>query len=95
VQLPARFDRSLAGLARTRTLAGWHALGVRLPDGSPLPRAGVRASVIIPDEGTREPAFLVYQNFRALLRWNRSHFFALAVGHLADRIGGGPALDGF
>ena len=95
VKVPAKFNTSLAGLERTRTLAQWQALGVRLPSGEALPRENVRASIIFPDKGTREPAFLVYQNYRALLRWNRSHFFALAVGHLADRIAGGPPLTGF
>ena len=83
VQVPDRFNLSLAGLSRSRTLAQWQALGVRLPGGEPLPRENLRASMIFPDDGSREPAFLVYQNFRALLRWNRSHFFALAVGHLS------------
>jgi membrane-bound lytic murein transglycosylase B len=92
--VPSTFNTSLAGLNRTRTLAQWQALGVRLPGGEALPRDNVRASIVIPDDGTREPAFLVYQNYRALLRWNRSHFFALAVGHLADRIAGGPPLAG-
>ncbi len=93
--VPAKFNMSLAGLGRTRTLPQWQALGVRLPGGEPLPSENVRASLIFPDNGSREPAFLVYQNYRALLRWNRSHFFALAVGHLADRIAGGPPLAGF
>jgi membrane-bound lytic murein transglycosylase B len=93
--VPAAFNTSLAGLNRTRTLPQWQALGVRLPGGEALPRENVRASIIFPDNGTREPAFLVYQNYRALLRWNRAHFFALAVGHLADRIAGGPPLAGF
>jgi peptidoglycan lytic transglycosylase B len=95
VRVPANFNTSLAGLNRTRTLAQWRALGVRLPGGEALPRDKVRASIVFPDTGTREPAFLVYQNYRALLRWNRSNFFAIAVGHLADRIAGGPPLDGF
>ena len=92
VRVPDRFDMSLAGLEKTRTLAQWQALGVRLPGGEALPRENLRASVILPENGTREPAFLVYHNYRALLRWNRSHFFALAVGHLADRIDGGAPL---
>jgi membrane-bound lytic murein transglycosylase B len=95
VIVPSTFNLSLAGLQRTRTLAQWQALGVRLPGGQRLPRENLAASIIFPDEGTREPAFLVYPNYRALLRWNRSHFFALAVGHLADRIAGGPPLAGF
>ena len=95
VRVPSRFNRSLAGLRRTRTLAQWHALGVRLPRGEALPRDNLRASVIFPESSTRDPAFLVYSNYRALLRWNRSNFFALAVGHLADRIEGGAPLEGF
>ena len=95
VTVPAAFDTSLAGLATTRMLAQWQALGVRLPSGESLAPANVLASIIFPESGKREPAFLVYQNYRALLRWNRSHFFALAVGHLADRIAGGQRLSGF
>jgi membrane-bound lytic murein transglycosylase B len=93
--VPDTFNMSLAGLNRTRTLRQWQALGVRLPGGVALPRENVSASIVFPDNGMREPAFLVYQNYRALLRWNRSDLFALAVGHLADRIAGGPPLAGF
>ena len=95
VRVPDRFNRSLAGLAKSRTLAQWQALGVRLPGGAALPRENLRAAVILPESDSRAPAFLVYQNYRALLRWNRSNFFAIAVGHLADRIDGGPPLAGF
>ena len=95
VSVPANFNTALSGLNRTRTLTQWQALGVRLPGKEALPRDTVRAAIIFPDTGTREPAFLVYQNYRVLLRWNRSNFFALAVGHLADRLAGGPPLAGF
>ena len=30
------------------------------------------------------PAYLVYKNFEAILRWNRSNYFAIAVGTLSD-----------
>ena len=95
VTVPAKFNASLAGLATSRTLAQWQALGVRLPSGDALPLENVQAWIIFPESGRREPAFLVYSNYRALMRWNRSHFFALAVGHLADRIAGGQPLIGF
>lgn len=36
--------------------------------------------------GATGPAFLVTENFRAILRWNQSDFFALAVGLLSDKI---------
>ena len=42
--------------------------------------------------GQRGPAFLIYQNFRTIMVWNRSILYALSVGHLADRIAGAPAL---
>jgi membrane-bound lytic murein transglycosylase B len=86
VKLPKKFDTSLAGLETRLPLSRWQALGVRRSDGSALPRRGdLRASLILPD-GPGGPAYLVYDNFRALLSWNRSSAFAVAVGTLADRI---------
>src|SRR5690606_23223849 len=38
------------------------------------------------------PAFMVYDNFNVIMRWNRSEFYALSVGYLADRINGAGAL---
>ncbi|MCY3730397.1 MAG: lytic murein transglycosylase [Rhodospirillaceae bacterium] len=91
VALPGDFDPSTAGLDAERPLAEWSALGVRRIDGTALPAVDVSGAIVLPNDGL-EPAFLVYQNYRAILRWNRSHLFAIALGHLADRIGGQPAL---
>jgi membrane-bound lytic murein transglycosylase B len=83
VRLPEGFDRSLMGLEVERTLDDWQKLGVRRVNGDDLPRVEITASLITPsDEGG--PPFLVYSNYRTILKWNRSHFFALAVGRLAD-----------
>lgn len=87
VSLPDSFDPALAGLETTKTLAEWQRIGVRRFDGRALPRVDITASVIMP-EGAGGSAFIVYDNFRAILRWNRSNFFALTVGYLSDRIGG-------
>ena len=88
VRLPARMDAAGLGLETRRTLEEWGGLGVRRLDGRPLPSVvGLPASVIQPDgAGTR--AFVVYDNYRVILKWNRSHYFGIAVGTLADRIGG-------
>jgi peptidoglycan lytic transglycosylase B len=44
-------------------------------------------------QGLAGPAFLVTRNFLALMSYNYSHSYAVAVGHLADRIGGaGPIV---
>ena len=57
-----------------------------------LTDADFEAALLVP-AGADGPAFLVYPNFRVIKRWNNSDFYALAVGHLADRIVGGGALE--
>lgn len=90
VRLPARFDSKLAGLEVRKPLDEWQKIGVRRADGGELPagRADLLASVVLAD-GADGPAFLVYGNYNSILKWNRSTFFAMAVGQLADRIGDG------
>ena len=87
VALPAGFDDELIGLEVTKTLAEWQALGLRRADGSDLPQAAMSGSVVLPG-GEEGPAYLVYGNYRTIMRWNRSYYFATSVGLLADRIGG-------
>ncbi|GAB4362150.1 MAG: lytic murein transglycosylase [Kiloniellaceae bacterium] len=92
VTLPAGFDYGLASLSVQKTLQEWAALGLRSQDGGPLPAVdGLEASLVLP-AGHGGPAFLVYENFRTILVWNRSILYALSVGHLADRIDGAPPL---
>jgi membrane-bound lytic murein transglycosylase B len=83
--LPPGFDPHLAGLDVLRPTADWQALGVRRADGTALASSDPPGSVLQPG-GSDGPAFLIYDNFRVLLRWNRSNYFATAVGLLADRI---------
>jgi membrane-bound lytic murein transglycosylase B len=85
VRVPTEFDRELAAGRRKRSLSEWQSLGVRRADGRDLPTAKVHASLVWPD-GTDGPAFAAYANFDVLLRWNRSDYFATAVGILSDRI---------
>jgi membrane-bound lytic murein transglycosylase B len=68
-------------------LSQWQALGVRRSDGGDLPTRPVMASLVLP-AGPEGPAFLAYNNYKVILKWNRSHFFAIAAGTLADRIEG-------
>jgi membrane-bound lytic murein transglycosylase B len=90
VVLPAGFDFALAGTGVRRTVSEWAALGVLRADGSALGQADLEASVILP-AGAAGPAFLGYNNFRTTMVWNRSTFYAISVGHLADRfLGEGP-----
>ena len=91
VSIPSDFDLNLTGRQVKKTLAAWQVLGVRKINGENLPRVNIKASVILP-AGHNGPAFLVYNNFHTILRWNRSDFYAIAVGHLADRIIGKESL---
>jgi membrane-bound lytic murein transglycosylase B len=86
VELEEDIPASEIGLDHQHSLAEWQALGIRSVNGSNLPDKPLQASLIQPD-GPDGRSFLVYDNFRALMRWNRSTYFATAVGLLADRIG--------
>ncbi|MEA1938292.1 MAG: lytic murein transglycosylase [Pseudomonadota bacterium] len=86
IVLPKNFEYVLATLGVKKSLAQWQKLGVRRPGGAPLPKIDMTASIIMPD-GQPEHAFLVYDNYRTILRWNRSTYFASSVGLLADMIG--------
>jgi membrane-bound lytic murein transglycosylase B len=92
VVLPPDFPWQDAELDTVRTVGEWRALGVRAAKDSALPEDSTAASVIAP-AGHRGPAFLILKNFRVIMRYNNATSYALAVAHLADRIGGdGPFL---
>jgi membrane-bound lytic murein transglycosylase B len=92
VKLPPGFNLELTGLEVQKTLAAWQILGVRKINGYDLPRVHIEGSLILP-AGHSGPAFLVYNNYRTTLQWNRSDLYAIAIGHLADRIAGkGPLV---
>ena len=91
VRLPDGFDWELAGLKLRKPIAEWRRLGVRRADGGALPVADISGAIVAPG-GHKGPVFLVYGNFHKILNWNRSLLYAIAVGHLADRIVGRGAL---
>lgn len=88
VALPQSFNYLLADSSRQMTLRQWQSLGVRRADGKPLPRPADRASLLLP-AGARGPAFLTLNNFRVIMKYNPAEAYALAIGHLADRLRGG------
>ena len=85
VNLPEWFDHDLAGLKTVKPLAEWQRIGVRRLNDDDLPEADINASLVLPS-GNDGPAFLVYDNFRAIYKWNRSTYYVIAVGTLADKI---------
>ncbi len=100
VKLPANFAYQESGIENKLSLLEWSKRQITYPDGRPLSSPlkstpynaeEIKAAVVLPS-GYTGPAFLIYDNFEVILRWNRSVFYALAIGHLADRINGAPAL---
>ena len=91
VILPSGFDYSWSAPGRPQTLSQWLAAGVRIPTSSANLQLGLPLQLVLP-AGAQGPAFLVTKNFRAILRYNNATAYALAVGHLADRIAGKAAL---
>jgi len=90
VLLPENFDYSLAD-GRRLPLDEWREMGVTDIWGHGVPQEPIDAALVVPS-GHQGPAFLVYNNFRVTMGWNRSEFYAIAVGHLADRIAGAGGL---
>lgn len=83
-----------SGAARRQSYAAWASAGLRRADGRALP--SICSAALIRPGGAVGPYFLLGSNFRALLRYNASDSYALAVGHLADRlVGGRPFAQGF
>jgi membrane-bound lytic murein transglycosylase B len=85
VRLPSDFKHEIADMDHEKPLTDWQAIGIRQKDGSDLPQDNMMASVVLPSDGNK-PAYLVYQNYRSILKWNHSHSYALSVCLLADRI---------
>lgn len=88
VVLPSGFDYMLADRARQMTVRQWEALGVMRAGSGGFPRPDDKAFLLVP-AGARGPGFLMLPNFRVIMKYNPAEAYALAIGHLADRLRGG------
>ncbi|PZX19029.1 lytic murein transglycosylase [Palleronia aestuarii] len=90
ITLPDTFDFSLARRNDRRMPSEWVALGVRGTDGAAVPDYG-EASILLP-AGADGAAFMIFSNFEVLERYNTADAYVIGVGHLSDRIAGGPPI---
>lgn len=90
VILPPDFDFDHTGMGR-KPVSYWRDKGAAAAGGAPWPAADTALRLLLPS-GAGGPAFLVGAGFDAVLRYNPSLSYALAVCHLADRITGGPGF---
>jgi peptidoglycan lytic transglycosylase B len=86
VSVPKGFDY----MQSRGSFADWQKLGVRRADGKPFPPSG--DGILFFPSGANGPAFIVTDNFPVLKEYNNSDAYAIAVGHLADRMNGGPPI---
>ena len=83
VTLPKNFDPHLQGKSTIKPVREWSAMGVRTLDGKTLPYPNLDASIVQPNGG---PVFLAYPNYKMILKYNNSIYYAGAIGYLADKI---------
>jgi len=94
VTLPAGFNTGLTGRGKGRSPDAWAEMGVRAASGGRVPNHG-SASILLP-QGASGPAFMIFNNFNAIARYNNAVNYVIGVGHLSDRLrGGGPIRGNF
>ncbi|POA29806.1 MULTISPECIES: lytic murein transglycosylase [unclassified Pseudomonas] len=95
VQLASGFDYSLADGAIRKSVSEWMQMGIKLPNGGVVPPGSehLSAALLLP-AGYRGPAFLILDNFRAVLKYNNSSSYALAVNLLSERFNGAGLING-
>jgi len=91
VALPQGFNYLMADGAKAMPIKEWEKLGVARVNGKPYPRPTDRAYLFLP-AGANGPAFLMLNNFRVLMKYNPAEAYALAIGHLGDRLRGDPPM---
>jgi membrane-bound lytic murein transglycosylase B len=91
VTLPSGFAYELADADTTKPISDWRALGVKRPNGLDLPTGAGAGAIYLP-AGARGPAFMAFDNFRTVLKYNNAASYALAVCYLAQRIHGGSPI---
>lgn len=82
VTIPENFNDDLLSITTTKTVREWFRLGVQPINSYPLNK-NWHASIIYPDGG---PAYMVFDNFKTLLKWNRSNYYVASLGYLAEQI---------
>lgn len=87
VSVPVTLDKTIINSNTEKTIVEWQQLGLRTNDGRPWPNTDLKASLIEPLGG---PTFLIFNNFKVLMKWNRSVYYAGTIGYMAEQICGRP-----
>lgn len=82
VKVPSHFDDKIMTRDVTKTVREWKKLGVRPADGK-FPNPNLPASIVHPYGG---PTLMIFNNFKVIMKWNRSIYYAGTVGYMAEEI---------
>jgi len=93
VRLPEGFNYALSNANDERPMSAWAQMGITRFNGDPLPAGNMEAQVLLP-VGANGPAFLITQNFGAIMRYNSATSYALAISVLSDRLRGRDGIQG-
>jgi membrane-bound lytic murein transglycosylase B len=88
VVIPQDFNFLLADRAKMLTMREWERAGLHRAGGKAFPRPDDKGFLLVP-AGAQGPGFLMLQNFRVIMKYNPAEAYAMAIGHLADRLRGG------
>ncbi|WP_245815199.1 lytic murein transglycosylase [Shimia gijangensis] len=93
VRLPRGFNYQMANRKIIKAPSDWAVLGVKDMNGESVPNSYGNGSILLP-AGGNGAAFMIFKNFSAIERYNTADAYVIGVGHLSDRIKGGPAIQG-
>jgi membrane-bound lytic murein transglycosylase B len=82
VNTPSGFDKGLMGRKITKSVSEWGKLGVTSVSGQ-LPNGSIKASIVRPYGG---PTMMIFNNFKVIMKWNRSTYYAGTVGYMAEKV---------
>lgn len=85
VKVPKNFPIKKSGYPLKHSISYWRKLGVTQLNGRPLKNISGKTAILLPD-GIKGRAFIIYPNFKVLMRWNNITFEGLCVGLLSDAL---------
>lgn len=83
VNVPENFDSSLLSPDVTKSITQWEKLGVQAQQGEDFPEKNYPVSIIQPDGG---PTMMIFNNFKVIMKWNHSTYYAGTIGYMAEKI---------
>lgn len=83
VTVPPSLSQDLMSSKITKSVRDWERLGVMVRQGEPLPSQNEQASIVQTDGG---PTLMIFNNFKVIMKWNNSVYYAGTVGYMAERI---------